>query len=135
MDCAIAGARADVAAQAWRRAYITALEHPGWSGLVTVATAALRLGGSPLFDKSAEAWARETYWTAMFRAHRQGSLEGVLTAARAFGDLGDHEMVVQSLHVAEGLAALGGHADDVARVRTQAARLLGRMPRSRANVG
>ena len=82
---------------AWRHAYSSALDQPGWRGLVDVAGAALRIGAIPGFKKAAESRARESYWTALFRARRQGSLNGVLDAAEAFGALGDRVMVEQCM--------------------------------------
>ena len=71
-----------------------------------VAGAALRIGAIPGFKKAAESRARESYWTALFRARRQGSLNGVLDAAEAFGALGDRVMVEQCVRIAERLATL-----------------------------
>jgi hypothetical protein len=123
MDEAISGANASAAVLAWRHAYSSALDQPGWRGLVEVAGAALRIGAIPGFMKAAESRARESYWTALFRARRQGSLNGVLDAAEAFGALGDQVMVEQCIRIAERLALLTGDADAADRVRTLAADL------------
>ena len=106
MDVAIAASNASAAVLAWRHAYSCALDQPGWRGLVDVAGAALRIGAIPGFKKAAESRARESYWTALFRARRQGSLNGVLDAAEAFGALGDRVMVEQCVRIAERLATL-----------------------------
>jgi len=90
---------------------------------VEVAGAALRIGVIPGFRKAAESRARESYWTALFRARRQGSLNGVLDAAEAFGALNDRVMVEQCIRIAERLALLTGDADAADRVRTLAADL------------
>jgi hypothetical protein len=123
MDAAIAVTNASAAVLAWRHAYATALDQPGWRGLVEVAGAALRIGAIPGFKKAAESRARESYWTALFRARRQGSLNGVLDAAEAFGTLGDRVMVEQCIRIAERLALLTGDGDAAERVRTLAADL------------
>ena len=123
MDTAIAANNASSAVLAWRHAYAAALDQPGWRGLVDVAGAALRIGAIPGFRKAAESRARESYWTALFRARRQGSLNGVLDAAEAFGTLGDRVMVEQCIRIAERLAVLAGDADAAERVRTLAADL------------
>jgi len=81
----------------------------------------LRIGAIPGFGKASEARARETYWLALFRARQQGSLNGVLDAAEAFGALGDGAMVEQCLRVAEGLAALHSDKGAADRVRALAA--------------
>ena len=103
MDLALAEANATAAVRAWRNAYAAALGTPGWRGL---AAASLRIGAIPGFANASEPLARETYWTALFRARQQGSLNGVLEAAEAFGTLGDRTMVAQCIRVAESLAAL-----------------------------
>jgi hypothetical protein len=120
MDSAVAANNASAAVLAWRHAYAAALDQPGWRGLVDVAGAALRIGAIPGFRKAAESRARESYWTALFRARRQGSLNGVLDAAEAFGALGDRVMVEQCIRIAERLALLTGDAEAADRVRTLA---------------
>ena len=123
MDTAIAANNASAAVLAWRHAYAAALDQPGWHGLVEVAGAALRIGTIPGFRKAAESRARESYWTALFRARRQGSLNGVLDTAEAFGALGDRVMVEQCIRIAERLAVLTGDPDAAERVRALAADL------------
>ncbi len=123
MDQALAEMNATAAVRAWRNAYAAALGTPGWQGLVEVAAASLRIGTIPGFGKASEARARETYWTALFRARQQGSLNGVLETAEAFGTLGDRQMVEQCIRVAESLATLNGDTDAAARVRALAANL------------
>ena len=123
MDAAIAGNNASAAVLSWRHAYAAALDQPGWRGLVDVAGAALRIGAIPGFKKAAESRARESYWTALFRARRQGSLNGVLDTAEAFGTLGDRVMVEQCIRIAERLAVLTGDAQAAERVRVLAADL------------
>lgn len=123
MDQALAEMNATAAVRAWRNAYAAALGMPGWRGLVEVAAASLRIGTIPGFGKASEARARETYWTALFRARQQGSLNGVLDAAEAFGALGDRTMVEQCIRVAESLAAMNGDASGGERIRALAANL------------
>jgi len=123
MDTAIAANNASAAVLSWRHAYAAALDQPGWRGLVDVAGAALRIGTIPGFKKAAESRARESYWTALFRARRQGSLNGVLDTAEAFGALGDRVMVEQCIRIAERLAVLTGDAQAADRVRALAADL------------
>ena len=126
MDTAIAASNASAAVLSWRYAYAAALDQPGWRGLVDVAGAALRIGTIPGFKKAAESRARESYWTALFRARRQGSLNGVLDTAEAFGALGDRVMVEQCIRIAERLAVLTGDAQAADRVRGLAADLMQR---------
>jgi hypothetical protein len=120
MDMAIRNSNASAAVLAWRHAYSAALDQPGWRGLVEVAGAALRISAIPGFQKAAESRARESYWTALFRARRQGSLNGVLDAAEAFGMLGDRVMVEQCIRIAERLALLTGDPAAADRVRALA---------------
>jgi hypothetical protein len=123
MDSAIATNNASAAVLAWRHAYAAALDQPGWRGLVEVAGAALRIAAIPGFRKAAESRARESYWTALFRARRQGSLNGVLDTAEAFGALGDRVMVEQCIRIAERLALLTTDGAAAERVRALAADL------------
>ena len=114
--------------RAWRRAYSSALSHPGWLGLLTVANASLRLSAFPGLARDAAARARETYWIAFFRARQQRSLNGVLHAAEAFGLLGDYSTVEQCMRVAEGLATSTGDTEQLDRVRLIGARLSDHAP-------
>jgi hypothetical protein len=123
MDVAIGAGNASAAVLAWRHAYSAALDQPGWRGLVDVAGAAMRIAAIPGFQKAAESRARESYWTALFRARRQGSLNGVLDAAEAFGALGDRVMVEQCIRIAERLALLTGDPEATDRVRALSADL------------
>jgi hypothetical protein len=135
MDEALAETNATSAVRAWRNAYAAALGTPGWRGLVEVADASLRIGAIPGFGKASEARARETYWTALFRARQQGSLNGVIETAEAFGALGDRPMVEQCIRVAESLAAVDGDERAADRVRGLATSLAARVldaPRAEA---
>ena len=123
MDEALGEGNASAAVRAWRHAYAAALGSPGWVGLVEVAAASLRIGAIPGFARASEARARETYRTALFRARQQGSLNGVLDAAEAFGAIGDRSMVEQCIRIAESLAALNADSSTSERVRDLAARL------------
>ena len=102
--------------RAWHRAHAAVIDQPGWQPIVRVAEAARSIGAIPGFARAAEARARETYWIALFRAHRDGSLAGVLETAEGFGVLGDRNMVEQCIRIAEGLATRAGH-EERARVR------------------
>src|SRR6266446_8799712 len=130
MDQALVSDDPGESIRAWRQAYSSALSHPGWLGLLTVATASLRLGAFPGLARGAAARARETYWIAFFRARQQRSLNGVLHAAEAFGVLGDHSTVEQCMRVAEGLASRTGDAEELDRVRLIAARLADHAPQA-----
>jgi hypothetical protein len=128
MDQALLSSDPGESVRAWRQGYSAALSHPGWLGLLTVASASLRLAAFPGLARDAVARARETYWIAFFRARQQRSLNGVLHAAEAFGMLGDRSTVEQCMRVAEGLASRAGDAEELDRVRGIAARLANQMP-------
>lgn len=91
-------ARKDVAAaeRAWHEAYLDALASRRWEGMVAVGDAALRMGARPK--------ARQSYLWALQRARAAGSAEGARRVARAFAELGDHEVAQMCLRVASGLA-------------------------------
>jgi hypothetical protein len=126
MDRAIAEANVTAAVRAWRHAYVLAVNDMGWDGLMDVASACRRIGAIPGLAKTSDDRARETYWLALFRARRQGSLDGVLESAEAFGALGDPAMVGQCIRVAERLAALDSTGNAPARVRALATSLMQR---------
>jgi len=128
MDQALLSGDPAESVRAWRQAYSAALSHPGWLGLLTVASASLRLAAFPGRARDAAARARETYWIAFFRARQQRSLNGVLHAAEAFGMLGDRSTVEQCMRVAEGLASRAGDSDELDRVRVIASRLSDQIP-------
>jgi hypothetical protein len=133
MDQALLSGDPGESVRTWRQAYSAALSHPGWLGLLTVASASLRLAAFPGLARDAAARARETYWIAFFRARQQRSLNGVLHAAEAFGMLGDRSTVEQCMRVAEGLASRAGDSDELDRVRVIASRLADQMPMEEQN--
>jgi hypothetical protein len=84
----------------WREARVVALRSGQWDGLIEVGDASRRLGARGGFRRDADALAREAYRAALLRARGQHSLDGVLSAADAFGRLGDREVVSQALRIA-----------------------------------
>lgn len=117
MDRALGGDDAPGAQAAWREAYVTAHVTHAWPGMIAVGDAALRLGQVAGASEVGQARARRAYLTALLRARRQGSLDGVLAAGEAFARLGDGQVVRQVLAIASDLAARSG--DDGARLRVQ----------------
>ena len=103
MDKALAANDAGESIRAWRRAYSAALSHPSWVGLLTVASASLRVGTLPSLARSAATLAREAYWIAFFRARQQRSLTGVRRTAEAFAMLGDCNAAERCVRVAQAL--------------------------------
>ncbi|HEU4438665.1 MAG TPA: hypothetical protein VFT36_05415 [Methylomirabilota bacterium] len=116
MDQALERGDARAAQEAWREAYVAAHVSHAWPGMLAVGDAAMRASG--LVDAQiSKAHARRAYRTALLRARRQRSLDGVLAAGDAFGRLGDREVVKQALAVATELAERSG--DGAARQRVQ----------------
>jgi len=113
MDQMLAKDDPESAVRAWRMAYTAALSDPGWRGLLTVATAVLRLRAFP----GAVTRARETYWIAFFRARQQSCLDGVLSAAAAFESLGDSAAFERSIRAAEVLVTRTGETAKIERLR------------------
>ena len=85
----------------WREARVSAIRSGEWEGLIEVGDASRRLGEASGLRQDADSQAREVYLAALLRAQRQRSLEGVLRAAGAFGELGDHEVTAQAIRIAE----------------------------------
>ena len=111
VDDAVARGDDAAARVAWRHAYGAAVRSSRWEGLMEVGAAAHRLADG-------HANARQAYRTALLRAQREGSLDGLLRAAIAFGDLGDRDVLIQALRLAE--RAAGNDPAKRARVRNVA---------------
>jgi|SRR5688572_5451101 len=102
----------------WRDANAAALRSGQWEGMIEVGDSARRLEAGAVL-------ARQAYLTALFRARQQRSLDGLLRAAAAFGELGDHDVLDQALRIAEREAGLDPLAN--ARVKNVADRWM-RLP-------
>jgi hypothetical protein len=99
----------------WREARMSAIRSGGWEALIEVGDASRRLGEASGFRQDADSQAREAYLAALLRAQRQRSLEGVLRAAGAFGELGDQEVTAQAIRIAERQAGRDPRALDHVR--------------------
>jgi hypothetical protein len=119
MDQALERADGPAVQFAWREAYVAAHVSRDWPGMLAVGDAAIRARAVTGVE-IAEARARRAYLTALLRARRQKSLDGVLAAGEAFGRLGDKAVVQLVATVASELADRSG--DGAARVRVQAFR-------------
>jgi len=118
LDASLARQDVSAAAQRWQAGHAAALASRRWEGLVAMGDAARRLGAaSGARQVVGDARARTLYLGALFRARQQGAVAGVLRAAEAFADLGDREVVAQSLRLAGELAARSGDPQADARVR------------------
>jgi hypothetical protein len=102
-------------------AYRRATRDRSWQSLIEVGDAYHRIAGSPTAPEAATKKARDTYQAALHSARRAKSLDGVLRAAEAFGQLGDADQVERSLDIARTLA--GSDAEAVDDVRAAAGRL------------
>ena len=101
MDQALGRRDVDEARRAWESAHLAAVESLGWEGLIAAGQACLRIGGAVGGRTAAEPAARRAYFAALYRACRENSFEGILSAAEAFDDLGDREVVEECLGLAE----------------------------------
>jgi hypothetical protein len=119
-DAALARGDAAAAMAAWRQAQAAALRSGSWEGMIAVGDAARRLAEAGRDRGDGLARARQAYLTALFRARRERSLDGVLGAAVAFGELGDRDVLAHALRIAEQHA--GRDPLSRARVRTVADR-------------
>lgn len=119
MDQALERADGPAVQLAWREAYVAAHVSRDWPGMLAVGDAAIRARGVTGVE-IADARARRAYLTALLRARRQQSLDGVLAVGDAFGRLGDKAVVQLVATVASELAERSG--DGAARVRVQAFR-------------
>jgi hypothetical protein len=111
LDAALAAGDLRSALRAWQEAYGASLGGRRWEGFADAGDAYLRIArasGSPADDISR---ARDLYLSALVRASRSGSLDGVLRLASAFVELGDDEIVTHSLRIARRLAAAGATLD------------------------
>ena len=91
MDRALARGETTAATAAWREAYVAAHVSRGWPGMLAVGDAALRASRATGTPEVFEPRARRAYLTALLRARRQASPNGVLAVAEAFGRLGDRD--------------------------------------------
>jgi hypothetical protein len=115
--------RGDVvtAVRATEAAHRRAARERSWQSLIEVGNAYSRIADRAEAPEAATKKALDSYQAALNSARRAKSLDGVLRAAEAFGQLGDTENVELSLHIARTLA--GSDAEAVDDVRAVAGRL------------
>ena len=123
VDTALATDDISGAIRAWRTAHTSALGSRRWDAMFDVGDAYLRIGDHTRVRNTYEPKSREAYLIALFRARREGTLDGVLRAGQAFAALGDREVVRQCIQIAETLAAQRGDAASRERVRQWTERL------------
>jgi hypothetical protein len=88
-----------------QEAYAAAVESRRSDGLVEVGNLYRRLGERGHLGEGAVIRARQCYLTALLRARREGSTDGILRATEAFLDVNDDAMVAQGLKYAREVAA------------------------------
>ena len=86
--------------------------------MIAVGDAFMAIGRTSGAVRGARLNAREAYLTALIRARRDRSVDGVLRGAEAFRGLDDRAVAEQCLHIAAQLAA----GDEPAQQRVQEAR-------------
>ena len=128
MDQALAQRDVTAAESAWHDAYTAALgTRERWDGPLEAGNAYLRIGQLAKGRKVAEPTARWLYLTALFRARRLSSLDGVLGTAEAFAGLGDREVVDQCAAVAITLGRRSSERHALERVKVAPTRLAGQV--------
>jgi hypothetical protein len=105
VDQALQEGSISAAVRAWHDAYGAALGSGGWEGMIAVGDAVIGIGTASGLPNGPHAKAREAYLTALTRARRDRSVDGVLRTAEAFAALGDRAVVLQCLRAAEDLGA------------------------------
>src|SRR5262249_23371453 len=95
----------DTAVRAWHDAYGAALESRSWESMIAVGDAFMAIGRASGSVRGARLNARDAYLTALIRARREGSVDGVLRSAEAFRELDDRAIADQCVHIAARLAA------------------------------
>ncbi|OLC13262.1 MAG: hypothetical protein AUH29_13145 [Candidatus Rokubacteria bacterium 13_1_40CM_69_27] len=108
VEDAVVGGDATAMLRTWQAACLEALGSQQWEPMIAVGDAALRVGRATGFTIAFEAKARQAYHVALFRAHKQVSLEGIRRAAGGFDQVGDREVAEQALRLAQGLAERHG---------------------------
>ncbi len=124
MDRALARGDVSAAMLARQAAYRAAVEDRRWDAMAALGDATVRLAhASAIQAATLLPEARRVYLAALFRARRQGSVEGVLRATEAFAALGDKDVAREGLLMAATMAASSGNARDVERVQAVTDRL------------
>ena len=110
VDQALARGDSAGARSAWGEAQAAAIRSAHWEGMLAVGDASRRFG------PDGRARARQAYLTALLRARRDHSIDGLLGAASAFGQLGDRDVLAYAVRIAEREAG----RDPVKRSRVRA---------------
>lgn len=102
VDRALAAGDLAAAQRAWHDMYVQALAGRDWQELVSAAdTELLIMRRAGAHSNDADPRARELYLAALFRAHAQGSQDGVLRVAQRFAAVGDREAAAMALRLVD----------------------------------
>ena len=124
MDQALAQRDVTAAESAWHDAYTAARGTRERSdGPLEVGNAYLRIGHLAKGRKIVEPTARKLYLTALLRARRLSSLDGVLKTAETFAALGDREMAEECMAVTITLGRRSSERHALERVQFARTRL------------
>ena len=123
MDDALARGDFYAADLARRTAHLMALGSRRWDAMAAVGDAYVRFVASPGASPTLRPEARRIYCSALFRAHQQGSIEGVLRVSEALAALGDKEVAREGLAMAAAMAAASHGPYDAARAQALTERL------------
>jgi hypothetical protein len=117
-------ARGDLAAaeRLSRSLHTRALASRRWADWLAAGDAALAVGRGAPQPGLLRATARQAYLAALFQARGQRSLRGVLRAAEAFAQLGDHDIVEGALRIAAQMPG-ASEASEIERIRLVTDRL------------
>src|SRR2546425_7493092 len=121
VDEALARADISAAVRAWHDAYGAALAAGSWEAMLSVGDAVVRVGQAAEARMGARPNARQAYLTALLRAQRDGSVDGVLRVAEAFDSLGDRAVASQCVRIAGRLAENRQNQLEIAQVAAFAA--------------
>ena len=128
LDEALARGDSVAALRAWQQAAEAARMNRGWSGLVEVGDARVRIEAATNGAVAAVPAARQVYLAALSRARAERSVDGTVRVAEAFSALGDRDVAEQVLRTAASLAARSRDNAAPLRVETARARLLEQSP-------
>jgi len=117
MDDALARGDENAAEMARQAAYLAALGSLRWEAMADVGDAFVRFTQSTGVEPTLRPEARRVYLVALYRARRQGVLEGVLRVSETLAALGDREDARVGLSMAASMAEVGHGNEDVARVQ------------------
>jgi hypothetical protein len=124
MDAARARGDLHAAETARQTAYLAALRSERWDAMAAVGDASARVTEDfPGLRSTLRPELRRIYGTALLRAHREGSLDGVLRVSEALADLGDQEAARAGLALAAEMLATSQRTGDGERVKELAERL------------